>query len=188
MLDILRLLELPFLACLVIAGIHCYLGLHVVQRGIIFVDLALAQIAALGTVIALLCLDIDKFKSVNDRLGHAAGDALLKEFAARLRACVRETDTVGRLGGDEFAILLEAQTGEGGASLVAQKILAAMRAPVRAGDTEIVVTTSIGIAILRDASAEDAEALSKRADVALYEAKSAGRNTFRVSNAAGRDG
>ncbi len=153
---------------------------------VLFVDRlnqALARVRRGGAAIALLYLDIDTFKSVNDRLGHAAGDALLKEFAARVRGCVRETDTVGRTGGDEFAVLLEGLGDAAGAEHVAQKILESMRAPVRTGDSEIVATTSIGIAILRDASAEEADALSKRADAALYEAKAAGRNTFRVSNA-----
>ena len=136
-----------------------------------------------GASIALLYLDIDRFKPVNDRLGHAAGDALLKEFAIRLRACVRETDTVGRLGGDEFAVLLEDVRDAAGAERVAQKIVDAMREPVLAGSVELTVTTSIGIAMLRGASAEDADALARRADAALYEAKAAGRNTFRVSNA-----
>ena len=135
--------------------------------------------------VALLYLDIDRFKPVNDRLGHAAGDALLKEFVARVRACVRETDTVGRLGGDEFAVLLEDAEATTGRRLAGGARRSSRRCARRVtAETAVVVTTSIGIAILRDASTEDADALAKRADAALYEAKAAGRNTFRVANAA----
>ena len=128
---------------------------------------------------ALMYLDIDKFKGINDTLGHAAGDALLREFAARLRAAVRDTDTVGRLGGDEFAVLMEDVKDPEAPGRVAQKILEAMRQPVDAQGTAIVVTTSIGVALF-DGGA-DPEALARRADAALYEAKAAGRNTYRVA-------
>jgi len=127
---------------------------------------------------ALMYLDIDKFKGINDTLGHAAGDALLKEFAARLKAAVRDTDTVGRLGGDEFAVLMEDVKDAEAPGRVAQKILEAMRVPVDADGREVTVTTSIGVALF-DGTA-DPEALAKRADAALYEAKAAGRNTYRV--------
>ncbi|MGQ0512589.1 MAG: diguanylate cyclase domain-containing protein [Betaproteobacteria bacterium] len=127
---------------------------------------------------ALLYLDIDKFKRINDSLGHAAGDALLKEFAARLMACVRATDTVGRMGGDEFAVLLEDVSEEDAPARIAEKILEAMRQPVDADGKAVVVTTSIGLALF-DGDA-DPEALARRADAALYEAKAAGRNTYRV--------
>jgi diguanylate cyclase (GGDEF)-like protein len=128
---------------------------------------------------ALLYLDIDRFKGINDSLGHDAGDALLKEFAARLKVAVRESDTVGRLGGDEFAILLEEVKEEGAPERVAQKILEAMRAPVNAGGNPVSATTSIGIALFgADAGPE---AVAKRADLALYEAKAAGRNAYRVA-------
>ncbi len=129
---------------------------------------------------ALMYLDIDRFKGVNDSLGHAAGDVLLKEFAARLRACVRATDTVGRLGGDEFAVLLEDVTRAGTAALVAEKILEAVRAPMNIEGRALGMTTSIGIAEF-GAEAGEAEALARRADTALYEAKAAGRDTYRVA-------
>ena len=128
---------------------------------------------------ALLYLDIDHFKTVNDSHGHAVGDALLKEFVARLRRCSRETDAVGRLGGDEFVLLLENAKGEANITGVAQKILDAMKAPVAAEGREFSATTSIGVA-LHD-RALDVEAWIKRADAALYEAKSAGRNTYRIA-------
>ena len=125
----------------------------------------------------LLYLDVDNFKSVNDSHGHAAGDALLKEFVVRLRRCSRETDAIGRLGGDEFVLLLENAKGESNVTGVAQKIIDAMRAPVAAEGREFTATTSIGIAV--HDGAMDVETWIKRADAALYEAKSAGRNTFR---------
>lgn len=129
---------------------------------------------------ALMYLDIDKFKGINDTLGHAAGDALLREFAARLTAVVRTTDTVGRLGGDEFAVLMEDVKDAEAPARVAQKILEAMRVPVDADGTPVTVTTSIGIALF-DGGA-DPEVLAKRADEALYAAKAGGRNTYRVGS------
>lgn len=129
---------------------------------------------------ALMYLDIDRFKGINDTLGHAAGDALLREFAARLKAAVRDTDTVGRLGGDEFAVLMEDVKDAEAPGRVAQKILEAMREPVDADGTAVTVTTSIGVALF-DGGA-DPEALARRADEALYAAKAAGRNTYRVGS------
>jgi diguanylate cyclase (GGDEF)-like protein/PAS domain S-box-containing protein len=128
---------------------------------------------------ALLFLDVDHFKSVNDRLGHAAGDEVLKEFAARLERCVREADTVARIGGDEFVILLE-DVGVGeGAKRIAEKIAAAVQQPARANGKALAVTASIGVA-LHD-RAENADQWMRRADTALYEAKAAGRDTVRVA-------
>lgn len=141
---------------------------------------AIARCARSKARAALMYLDIDKFKGINDTLGHDAGDALLKEFAARLKAAVRATDTVGRLGGDEFAMLLEEVKEEHAPARVAQKILEAMRAPVDAVGKPVVVTTSIGIALFGGEA--EPEALAKRADVALYEAKAAGRNTYRMGS------
>lgn len=141
---------------------------------------AIARCARSKGRAALMYLDIDKFKGINDTLGHDAGDALLKEFAARLKAAVRATDTVGRLGGDEFAILLEEVKEEDAPARVAQKVLEAMRAPVDAVGKPVVVTTSIGVALFGGEA--EPEALAKRADVALYEAKAAGRNTYRVGS------
>jgi diguanylate cyclase (GGDEF)-like protein/PAS domain S-box-containing protein len=126
---------------------------------------------------ALIFVDVDHFKAVNDSHGHAAGDALLKEFAARLRHCVRETDAVGRLGGDEFVLLLENVKSDANAASVAQKILESLRQPVVADGVELRGTASIGIA-LHDGEMS-VEAWMKQADDALYEAKSAGRNAWR---------
>jgi diguanylate cyclase (GGDEF)-like protein/PAS domain S-box-containing protein len=141
--------------------------------------LALARSRRSGTHIAVLFLDIDHFKEVNDGFGHALGDALLKEFAARLRACLRATDTVARLGGDEFVVLLEDLRDPAYAAVVAEKILGAMRAPVRLEGRELAVTTSIGVACADSGS--DAEQLLRLADAALYEAKAAGRDTARTA-------
>jgi diguanylate cyclase (GGDEF)-like protein/PAS domain S-box-containing protein len=145
---------------------------------------ALARGRRSGQKVALLYLDIDRFKRINDTLGHAAGDALLREFAGRLRGCVRGTDTVARLGGDEFVVLLDGVVDELVATQVAEKVLAAMRAPIRAEGQEVGITTSVGVGL----SAEDttADALLRAADMALYEAKAAGRDTFRLASSAAR--
>ena len=133
-----------------------------------------------GSRLALMYLDIDRFKSYNDSLGHATGDELLRAFAGRLRGAVRASDTVGRLGGDEFVILLEDLSKPEGAQAVADKILRAMQAPIAAGGHSLTVTTSIGVALADGADLESGRLL-ERADKALYEAKSAGRNTYRMA-------
>lgn len=143
---------------------------------------ALARALRSGGGVAVLYLDIDHFKRVNDSYGHAAGDALLQAFAARLTACVRATDTVARLGGDEFVVLLEEMRDRDNAMAVARKIVEEMRAPIRFDDAELHVTASIGIA--HGDADDDPEGLLTRADAALYEAKAAGRDTVRVSRAA----
>ena len=124
--------------------------------------------------LAVMFLDLDRFKFINDSLGHDAGDQLLKEVARRLRASVRETDTVARLGGDEFTVLLPEISGPQSAETVAAKILAATREPYRLADKELFVTSSIGIS-LYPADGEDAETLMKNADTAMYHIKEQGR-------------
>lgn len=124
--------------------------------------------------VAVMYLDLDRFKYINDTFGHDAGDLLLKEVALRLRRCVRESDTVARLGGDEFAILLPDINDELDARSVAEKILLAMREPINFNSASRVVTTSIGVSICpRDG--ETAEMLIKRADTAMYQVKGSGR-------------
>lgn len=132
-----------------------------------------------GTV-ALMFLDIDHFKRVNDTLGHAAGDAMLKVFASRLSATVRSSDIVCRLAGDEFTIILEGVRSPAECGSIAATIVAAMQNPFAIGDELLLVTTSIGVAWTQ---AEDAvaDALAQAADAALYESKEAGRNQFRVA-------
>lgn len=133
-----------------------------------------------GLPVALLFLDIDGFKAINDTLGHAAGDDVLLEFAHRMLQAVRSTDLVARLAGDEFVIVLEGVHGREEARFIARKIIASMRREFRAGDTMVRVTTSIGIALGKGGETTS-EALLKRADTALYAAKREGRNRFEVA-------
>ena len=141
--------------------------------------LALARNRRSGLQSAVLFLDIDRFKEVNDTLGHGAGDALLVEFAARLRASVRASDTVARFGGDEFLVLLEDVRERANALSIAEKMLEQARRPLALQGAEAGITTSIGLAYSDATSSE--EELLRRADAALYEAKSAGRNCCRVA-------
>src|SRR5436190_3439603 len=137
--------------------------------------LAAARCRRQGGQLAVLYLDLDRFKQVNDSLGHAAGDVLLKDFAARLRHSVRATDTVARFGGDEFVVLLEDVKESGNAVAVAEKIIADARQPLSIEGREIVATASIGIAY---GTGLDEENLVKRADAALYQAKGGGRDRY----------
>lgn len=133
-----------------------------------------------GKSLALMYLDIDKFKQVNDAFGHDIGDGLLKVFAARIGSAVRETDFVSRLGGDEFTVILEGLKDEEDAAVVGGKIIAAMADPVMLVGHLLCITTSIGIAVSRGAR-ETPEELLKRADSALYASKAAGRNNYRFA-------
>ncbi len=126
---------------------------------------------------ALLLIDLDEFKQVNDTLGHAAGDALLLEVGDRLGASVRSEDTVVRLGGDEFAILLP-DAGQTAASLTAQRVLTQLRRPFTLDSTTVHVGGSIGIAL--GAADGDLDELLRDADLAMYAAKASGRNQARV--------
>ena len=132
--------------------------------------------------LAVLFLDLDRFKQINDSLGHEAGDELLRQVSRRLRESVRESDTVSRLGGDEFTLLLPQVEGHAGGERVAAHVLEAMRRPFRLGERELRVTTSIGIAIGPD-HGEDAETLMKHADAAMYVAKEQGRAGYRLYDA-----
>jgi len=131
--------------------------------------------------LALMFLDIDHFKQVNDRYGHACGDRLLKDFAQRLADSVRPTDAIARLSGDEFVVLLEGMHSDEEPQFIARKIIASIEKPFTLDGHVLRVTTSIGIA-MRAHVHEDASVLMKRADEALYEAKRAGRNTFRLAS------
>ena len=133
-----------------------------------------------GRLFALMYLDVDHFKSVNDTLGHAAGDALLKSFAVRLQNTLRSVDTVARLGGDEFVVLIEDLHESENASMVARKIVDAMQEPFEILGKSLKVTTSVGVAWSHDAETSG-EDLLDQADKALYLAKRAGRNCFHVS-------
>jgi diguanylate cyclase (GGDEF)-like protein len=127
----------------------------------------------------VLCLDLDRFKSVNDTLGHHVGDALLVEAAQRLTTCLRQGDMVARLGGDEFAILQRGTRDPGDAIGLAERIVAALAAPCQTAGHSILIGTSVGIAFAPD-DGEDANTLLKAADMALYRAKSDGGGTFRL--------
>lgn len=141
-------------------------------------DTAIAHTRRANNVLGLLFLDLDRFKNVNDTLGHAVGDSLLIAVSLRLVASVRETDLVARLGGDEFAITLTDMRASSDAAAVAAKILAAIAAPFEIDGNEIQTGTSIGIALL-DGLEDDAGSMLNKADIALYKAKSEGRGTYR---------
>jgi diguanylate cyclase (GGDEF)-like protein/PAS domain S-box-containing protein len=131
-----------------------------------------------GRHVALLFLDLDRFKHVNDSMGHAAGDRMLRAAGARLRACIAPTDTVARLGGDEFTVVLENLAGPRQAEEVAQRLLEAFVVPLHLDSGEdVVISPSIGISLFPDHGQEPGELL-KSADTAMYQAKDRGRNTY----------
>jgi diguanylate cyclase (GGDEF)-like protein len=130
-----------------------------------------------GSVVALMFLDIDGFKEVNDRHGHHIGDALLRQVAERLVGTVRESDTVARLGGDEFTVILEGGRRVEDAGQVATNVLKALAEPYRVGREDITVTSSIGVAAF-PLDGETAADLLKGADIAMYSAKADGRNNY----------
>jgi diguanylate cyclase (GGDEF)-like protein len=138
---------------------------------------ALDFAARTGNRVAIMVLDIDKFKSVNDSFGHLAGDHLLQHFAQRLRAKLRQMDTMARIGGDEFVIVLPELKTREDASLVAQKLVDALHEPFEIAGRGIPATTSIGIATYPE-DGSDAVTLQKQADDALYRVKERGRNGF----------
>lgn len=144
---------------------------------------AIAQAARQGWILGVMLVDLDHFKEVNDSLGHAAGDLLLNQVAARLSSAVRSGDTVARLGGDEFAVILGHLTAPADAGIVAQKILALLAEPFALESRSAAAGASIGIA-LYPADGADQDALVKGADAAMYRAKSAGRNGYRFQGSA----
>lgn len=125
--------------------------------------------------IALLFVDLDQFKNINDTLGHGTGDALLRSVAQRLRGCVRQEDLVARLGGDEFCVLLEGIDSPEAAGAVAEKLLASLAPPHRIGGRSLEAGASVGIACQPE-DGEDVETLLMNADIAMYRAKASGRN------------
>jgi diguanylate cyclase (GGDEF)-like protein len=139
-----------------------------------------------GSAIAVLFLDIDHFKTINDTLGHEAGDQLLKVFAQRMRASVRQTDLVARLAGDEFTVILEALHDERDASVIARKLVEALREPIALAEKLFEITASVGVALCSPGETDEA-ALLRRADIALYEAKRRGRNGYFWEEEAARD-
>ena len=141
---------------------------------------AMATAAESGQTMALMYMDIDRFKPVNDTYGHNVGDALLKTFSARLTHTMRATDTIARLGGDEFTIIMEKIARPDDASHIAEKIVAAMQAPFKLDDITVSVSASVGLAFY-SGGAMTPEALLKEADMLLYQAKEGGRNTYRAA-------
>jgi diguanylate cyclase (GGDEF)-like protein len=128
--------------------------------------------------VGVLFVDVDRFKSVNDELGHSGGDGVLARVAGRLQSCVRPTDTVARLSGDEFALLLEHMATPEEAAMVSERVIASLAKPFRVNGHEVYVSASLGISI-SPTDGSDPDALLKNADMAMYRAKQAGRNTYR---------
>ncbi len=138
---------------------------------------ALTRAARHQNTLAVLFIDLDRFKNVNDTLGHPAGDLLLQQVAARISGCVREQDTVSRLGGDEFTVLLEDVADAGAVGTVARKILGVLAAKISLHGHEVFISGSIGISLYPD-DGKDATTLFKHADSALYRAKEQGRDNY----------
>ena len=144
-------------------------------------SLALARSQRSGAAVAVMFLDIDRFKVINDSRGHTAGDQLLQEIAARLRATIRPADTVARFGGDEFVIVTETNPLSDSVTGLSQRIATALRTPVRVDDTDLVVTLSMGVAVA--GPDDNAESLLRDADAAMYQAKDQGRDRCVVFDA-----
>jgi diguanylate cyclase (GGDEF)-like protein len=140
-------------------------------------DQAIARAARSGNKVALFYLDLDKFKAVNDMLGHDAGDALLKEVAQRLYQHTRAGDVLARLGGDEFALVIEGLKAAGDAESIALNVVNSLNEPFIVRGREVAVTAAIGITVFPDDSSDPA-VLLKNADIAMYQAKEVGRNEF----------
>jgi diguanylate cyclase (GGDEF)-like protein len=139
--------------------------------------LALAHAARNKQMLAVMLLDLDHLKEVNDELGHAAGDQLLQAVGDRLTALLRKGDTVARMGGDEFLLILPEITGAQDTHKVAQKVMDAIKEPLVLDDRQLHISTSIGIAVYPD-DGEDADTLVKNADIAMYRAKEKGRDNY----------
>ncbi len=148
---------------------------------------ALAKAKRDDAKLALLFIDLDKFKHINDDFGHAAGDEVLKQVARRLRSCIRETDPVGRLGGDEFTVCLTGATHGDVATQMAEKIIATLSEPYEVGGRELTIGASIGTAVYPNAGTT-AEDLINRADRAMFDAKRGGGSRCRLAAAVGASG
>ena len=134
---------------------------------------ALAQARREGSLLAMLLIDIDRFKNINDTLGHGMGDSLLKLAASKLKSCIREGDTLARWGGDEFVLLLPGLQGVDTAVAIASRCLEVLKQPFRVDGEDLHVSASIGVSASLDASL-DAEAMLRNADTAMYKAKARG--------------
>jgi diguanylate cyclase (GGDEF)-like protein/PAS domain S-box-containing protein len=147
---------------------------------------ALAQARRLKKPLGVMFLDLDRFKLVNDTLGHSLGDELLKTVASRLKSALREADSVARMGGDEFTILLADAKSADDAVIVAQKLLEVVAQPMRVEEHDLFITTSAGIAMFPE-DGDTAELLLKNADQAMYRAKDLGRSAVQLCNASMND-
>jgi len=134
-----------------------------------------------GEMLGVMFLDLDRFKQVNDTLGHEVGDKLLCEVAKRLKSCIRKGDTVARLGGDEFVLLLPRIKQLRNLTALAEKILESLRVPAKLGEHELKLSTSIGISVY-PSDGDKADVMIKRADEAMYQAKQGGRNNYQMSS------
>lgn len=148
-------------------------------RAVEMIECALDRAQRAGSLVGLLFVDLDNFKVVNDTHGHAEGDEVLRETARRMQAGVRAGDTVGRLGGDEFVILVEAPDSAAALVAVAERLVGAISAPVHTAGRDLVVSASIGVAVVRDGGT-DADALLYEADAAAYRAKAQGRGRAEI--------
>ena len=142
-------------------------------------SLALAYAHQWGEMLAVMFLDLDRFKTINDTLGHASGDLLLQQVAQRLSKCLKQNDTIARWGGDEFTLILPQVQSAHDATKIAKRIIKALKTPFECNGQELHVTTSIGIA-LAPYDGEDAETLLKNADIAMYQVKQQGKNDFQL--------
>lgn len=147
-----------------------------------FLERELAQARRNDTRLALLFLDLNGFKQINDSMGHDCGDRLLKEVARRLRACIRESDIVARLGGDEFTVLMPDLSHSDDVGIVVKKILGVFEKPFMLDAIPVDASTSIGVCMFPD-DGKDGEDLIKKADIAMYDAKRSGKNAYQFYNA-----
>jgi len=143
---------------------------------------AITQCARAKKLVAILFIDLDRFKSINDTLGHAAGDSVLKEVSIRLRDCLREGDSVARNGGDEFTVVLPMLNDTGDASVIAQKVLATLAQPFKLNSKDYFIGGSIGISLYPN-DGSDVDNLLRNADTAMYQAKTSGGDTYRFYSA-----
>ena len=137
---------------------------------------------------ALLLIDLDGFKAINDTVGHGAGDAVLVEIAGRLRTLIRETDLAARLGGDEFCVILAQPRDTAAVDSACARIIKKLSEPIVLADRIVVIGASIGVAKVPRERATTPDELHKAADMALYEAKRGGRNTWRWDNSSAASG
>ena len=148
---------------------------------------ALTQAKQRSEKLAMMMLDLDRFKEINDTLGHRVGDELLRLVAIRLKNVIRKTDVVARMGGDEFLVLLPRLGRESDSMEIAEKIVALFKQPFMINDQKLHITTSVGVVIF-PYDGNDSETLTRNADIAMYQAKARGRNTYqryspsRISN------